>query len=344
VADAGHHPEGAPVILWFELLACTAVIFFSGTRLSTSADAIAEKTGMGRTWIGVILLASITSLPELITGASSVLIYDLPNITTGDLLGSCMFNLLILAILDVRRSRAPISSLAHQGQVLTAAFGILLLGGTTISILSAERMPSLGWIGVNSFALLLLYLLAMRVVFRYEKKRLAEFLTEVAQEARYGEISKQRAYLRLVFYGAMITLAATFLPRIADAIATRTGLGDTFVGSIFVAISTSLPEVVVSRAALKIGAVDLAVGNILGSNLSNIAILAIDDFLYWKGPLVQRMSAANAITAVGAMIMTGITMIALVYRSQKRVLLFPWESLGIYAVFALTSLLLFLQR
>ena len=166
----------------------------------------------------------------------------------------------------------------------------------------------------------------------------------MAEEARYAEISKQQAYARLAFHGALITLAATFLPRIADAVASRTGLGDTFVGSIFVAISTSLPEVVVSRAALKIGAVDLAVGNILGSNLSNIAILAIDDFLYWKGPLVQQMSAGNAITAVGAMIMTGITMIALVYRSQKRVLLFPWESLGIYAVFALTSLLLFLGR
>jgi cation:H+ antiporter len=332
------------MILWFEFLACTAVIFLSGTHLSTVADVIAEKTGMGRTWVGVILLASITSLPELITGVSSVVIYNLPNITTGDLLGSCMFNLLILAILDVRRSRAPISSLAHQGQVLTAAFGILLLGGTTISILSADKMPSVGWIGVNSIGLLLLYLLAMRVVFRYEKKRLAEFLMEVAEETRYEKISKRRAYARLVFHGALITLAATFLPHIADAIASRTGLGDTFVGSIFVALSTSLPEVVVSMAALKIGAVDLAVGNILGSNLSNIAILAIDDFLYWKGPLAQQMSAANAITAVGAMIMTGITMIALVYRSQKRVLLFPWESLGIYAVYGLTCLLLFLQR
>ena len=72
------------IVLWLQFALVTAVIVFAGYHLSTYGDVIAEKTGMGRTWVGVILMASVTSLPELITGASSVAIFDLPNIAIGD--------------------------------------------------------------------------------------------------------------------------------------------------------------------------------------------------------------------------------------------------------------------
>ena len=134
------------------------------------------------------------------------------------------------------------------------------------------------------------------------------------------------------------------MPHVADEIANITGLGRTFVGSIFVALSTSLPEVAVSRAALRMGAVDLAVGNVLGSNMFNIAILAIDDMLYFQGPILSRISGSHAITANAAMTMTAIAMIALVYRSKKRMVFFSWDSLGVILVYAVTALILFLRR
>jgi len=89
------------IMIWLQFLVCTAAIVFAGAKLSEYGDVIAEKTGLGRTWIGVVLMASVTSLPELMTGVSSVAIFDLPNIAAGDALGSCMFNLLIIALLDV---------------------------------------------------------------------------------------------------------------------------------------------------------------------------------------------------------------------------------------------------
>lgn len=312
--------------------------------MSRLGDIIAVKTGMGRTWIGVLLMAAVTSLPELVTGISSVTIYNLPNIAAGDALGSCMFNLFILAALDLKRGRDPVSSLAHQGQVLTAAFGILVLGCVTIGILAAHAIPSVGWVGITSLIILPVYLVAMHVVFRYEKRRVAEYLTELAEETQYHQISKASAYRRFTVHAILIAVAATYLPHVADDIAVTTGLGATFVGSIFVALSTSLPEIVVSREALRIGAIDLAVGGILGSNLSDIAILCIDDFLYRKGPILSHISTSHAVTATGAMVMTAIITIAMTYRSRKRAWVFPWESLGIFAVFALISLLLFLMR
>jgi cation:H+ antiporter len=289
-------------------------------------------------------MASVTSLPELVTGISSVALFRLPNIAAGDVLGSCVFNLVILALLDVRRKAPPISTRAHQGQVLTASFGILLLGLTTLGILAGNLLPAVGWFGVSSVVLLLVYLAGMRIVFRYEKRRVAEYLRNVAEEARYGQISKATAWRQFSLHALLLVGAATYLPLLADHIARMTGLGLTFVGTLFVALATSLPEVAVTAEATKLGAVDLAVGNILGSNLFNIATLAIDDFFYFQGPLLSHVSPVQAVTATAAMIMTAIVTIALMYRSQKRLVVFSWDSLGIFLVYVVLALILFSQR
>jgi len=80
------------MLLWIGFIICTALIVYSGTKLSRYGDIIAEKTGLGRVWIGVVLMASVTSLPELVTGISSVTFAGVPNIAVGDVLGSCVFN------------------------------------------------------------------------------------------------------------------------------------------------------------------------------------------------------------------------------------------------------------
>lgn len=121
-------------VLWLllQFVVCTAVILMAGVRLSRYGDIIAEKTGLGGIWIGVVLLATVTSLPELITGASAVVLVGAPEIAAGDAIGSCMFNLVILAFLDFRHP-APLSASIHQGHVLAAAFGIVQLGLAPLS-------------------------------------------------------------------------------------------------------------------------------------------------------------------------------------------------------------------
>jgi CBS domain-containing protein len=138
-------------MLLLQFAAVAGVIVFAGWNLSKHGDVIAEKTGLGRTWVGVIRMASVTSLPELITGVSSVAIFDLPNIAMGDIFGSCMFNLLILAGLDVFSHSTPISAKAHQGHVPTASFGVLMLGMAVIRISAGQNMPAIGWIGAPAF-------------------------------------------------------------------------------------------------------------------------------------------------------------------------------------------------
>lgn len=331
-------------MVWIQFIACTAVIVFAGTKLSQYGDIIAEKTGLGRTWIGVLLMASVTSLPELITGISSVAIFDLPNIAAGDVFGSCMFNLLIIAVLDAMSGASPISSKAHQGQVITAGFGVVLLGLAGVSIVAGGMIPAVGWIGAYSLLFLAAYLVAMRVVFLYEKKRIGEMLEDMAEAVRHDHISRTRAFAMYGCNALLVIGAATWLPHLGEEIAELTGLGRTFVGSIFIALSTSLPELVVSIAALRIGAVDMVLGNLFGSNLFNIGILAVDDMLYVKGPLLSYVSTTHLVTAFAAMAMTGVAVIGLTYRASKKRLLWAWDSLGIVLIYALATYLLFAMR
>ena len=106
---------------------CSSLIVFSGTRLSKYGDIIAELTGMGKAWFGLILMAAVTSLPELFTGISSIVFIDSPDIAVGDIMGSCAFNLLILAVLDYFVPGRPISSIVTKSHVLAGFFGIFLI-------------------------------------------------------------------------------------------------------------------------------------------------------------------------------------------------------------------------
>ena len=325
-----------------QFIICTVIIVYAGQELSKYGDIIAEKTGLGRTWIGIVLMASITSLPELITGVSAVAIFNLPDLAAGDILGSCMFNILILALLDLGHP-VPVSTRAHYGNVLSGSFGILLLGLVGGAIFAKTSLPSIGWIGISSLGFIIIYLLAIRIVFLYEQKRIAEFAKEIAEELQYRNISRKTAISKYVINALIVIVAATYLPYIGEELAEITGLGQTFVGSIFIAFSTSLPEVVVCVAAVKLEAMDMAFGNLLGSNLFNIAILGIDDIFYIKNPLLTNVSDTHILTTLAAIMMTAIILIGLTYRAIKKPFVFSWDSLGIIGVYLGTTLLLYHQ-
>ena len=142
----------------------------------------------------------------------------------------------------------------------------------------------------------------------------------------------------------VVIIAAIFLPKIGEGIAETTGLGQTFVGNIFIALSTSLPEVVVSISAVKMEAIDLAVGNLFGSNIFNIFILAVDDMLFVKGPILSFVNTSHIISALSAILMTAIAIIGLTYRAEKKTLLLAWDSIGILLVYIANIMLLYMLR
>ena len=332
------------MLLWLAFIICTAAIIYSGSRLCRYGDIIAEKTGLGRTWVGLIMLASITSLPELITGISAVTIIDVPNIAIGDVLGSCVFNMLIYAALDVMYRPVPLSTKAHQGNILSAGFSILLLSFVSFSLILGNQAGALGWIGLYSLIIMVMYFIAVRLFFFYEKRQFSLYVKERAVELRYKDIPMKTAHVNYVINGSIIVIAAVFLPKIGEGLAINTGLGNTFVGNIFIALSTSLPEVVVSIAALKIDAVDLAIGNLFGSNMFNLFILVIDDILFIKGPILSFVDSNHIISALSAIAMIAIAIIGLTYRASKKPLFLAWDSLGIILIYVVNLMSLYLLK
>ena len=330
------------MLLWLEFLGVTGLILFSGTKLTRYGNIISEKTGLSRLWLGIVLMASVTSLPELATGLSAVAA-DLPDIAAGNILGSCMFNVFILGILDTLSKKVPLSSKINQGNILAAGMSILLLGVVSVSLFLGDKLPGLGWIGLYTPLIAWGYLGTMRMAYKFEKKRTPSG-AEREKERPASRMTLRAAVGHYIFHAAIVVGAAIFLPSIAEGLAVMTGLGRTFIGNTFVAISTSLPELAVSVSSLRIGAVDMAVGNIFGSNVFNMFILALEDVFYFKGPLLSFVESQHLIPTILAMTMTGLAVAGLIYNSEKKRFIWAWDSFGINLIYAANLCLLYIFR
>ncbi|MEW5745197.1 MAG: hypothetical protein AB1805_07165, partial [Nitrospirota bacterium] len=336
--------SSAVTVLWLAFFGCTAVIVYSGMKLSKYGDIIAEKTGLGGTWVGVVLMASVTSLPELVTGISSITYADVPDIAVGNVLGACVLNMFTLALLDAVHRPAPLSARAHYGHVLAAAFGMLLLSLVVVNLFLDERAAPLGWISPSSLLFILLYFVAIRLIYSYEKRRLSEYVRERAEELRYEKVPLRTALLNYGLNALVVIIAALFLPGIGEGLARVTGLGQTFVGTIFIAVSTTLPELVVSFSAVRMGAVDLAIGNLFGSNIFNILILSIDDLFFTRGPLLAFAQPDHIVSGLSATAMTAVAVIGLTYRAERKRLPLAWDSLGIILIYLMNVMVLYMLR
>ena len=166
----------------------------------------------------------------------------------------------------------------------------------------------------------------------------------MAVELKYEDISVKTAILKFSVNAVFVIIAAVFLPKVGEGIAESTGLGQTFVGSIFIAIVTTIPEVVVSIAAVRIGAIDLAMGNLFGSNIFNIFILAIDDLFFIKGPMLSFVNQNHIISALFAIAMTSTAIIGLTYRAEKRTLFLALDSIVIMLFYIANLMSLYMLK
>ena len=316
-------------MVWLKLVVCILIIFFSGQRVAKYGDVIAERTGLGRVWMGVIAIALITSLPELFTGISAVTLVDAPDLAVGDLIGANAFNMLNLALLDIAHRHGPLLAAASSTHRLTGWFSLVLILVVGISLwVSAQFYSmSIGWIGWYTPVIIILYVILVRQIFQYEKRQTAQ-KTEIYS----GQESSKRLYLNFGIAAAFIIGSGIWLATIGDEIALVTGWGQSFVGSLFLAFTTTLPEITVSFTAMRMGAIDLAVANMIGSNLFNLTILPITDIIYTKEPILAGVSESHLVTAVAVVVMT-LLFIAGLRLKPGRFLRLSWWNCVMIALF-----------
>lgn len=328
------------VTIWAALAICLAVTGVAGTMLSHYGDVIASKTGLSGSWIGLVLMATITSLPELSTSISAVTIGNVPNIAVGDVLGSCVFNLVLLAILDMMLRDRPLYAEVSDAHTLSATFGIVLIGAAGLGILTAPLSSpfAIGHVGVITPVLVIVYAYIMWAVFLREKE--ANATGELID--RYPAISLRTAVTRYTIAALFVVGAGVSLPFIGKELSSAMGWSTSFVGTLFVAGVTSTPELVVTVAAMRIGAIDMAVGNLLGSNLFNMLVLAIDDAAFLDGPLLAYIRPVHASTALSAIIMSAVMIAALQSRAWRKIYRLPsLPSVILLAIYGINAWVLF---
>lgn len=208
------------MLLWLQLLLCLGIIGYAGYFLSRHGDIIAEKSGISASWVGLILLSTATSLPELATGISSVTFANAPNIAVGDVLGSTVFNLAILVLVDRLYRRETLYSRAAQGHILSASLGMILIAFAGFSLLldHAGISPAIGHVGLYSPFIVLVYLVAMRAVYSHEHRTVSKYI-EVSAE-RYPDVTLRNAVkgyaltaFTAVMMSTLVAVGLTFRPQ-----------------------------------------------------------------------------------------------------------------------------------
>jgi cation:H+ antiporter len=246
----------------------------------------------------------------------------LTNLAVGDLMGSSLFNLLILAVLDLSfRSRGQMFSRAAGAHALSATMSISLTALAAGGILLGQALaPFTVWgVSLSSWAILGAYVLGLRLVF-YDQLLAARQQLGPSPEVLVpaGRLSLPWAVLGYLGSAAVIVVAAPFLAEAAGELADLTGLGGTFVGTTLVALCTSLPELVASLTAIRMGAFDLALGNVFGSNAFNMVLLVPLDAVH-AGPLMAAVSPTHAVTCLATILITSIAIMGQLYHAERRI-------------------------
>lgn len=305
------------ILALLQFTVSAVVIIVAGTFLSRFADQIAERTGFGRLLIGSVLLAGATSLPELSVDISAVR-NGMADLAIGDLMGSSLFNLLILAVLDFSsHSRGQMLSRKAARHALSGNVSAALTAVVAVCLLTQPILgggESLG-ISYGLWLIVIGYIFGVRLVYCDQQASRAEAAEISATPDHIG--SWRTSALGFAVAAAVIVVAGPYLAMAAGTIADASGLGKSFVGTTLVAFSTSLPELVASLAALRMGAHDLAIGNVFGSNAFNMVLLVPLDVVH-KGPILAAVSTGHAVTCVAAITATMVVVVGQLYQVEPR--------------------------
>jgi len=304
------------ILHWVTFALSAAGIVVAGIRLAPYGEALGQRTGIGQGWIGLLFLATLTSIPELTTTVSGASL-NVPNIALGNAFGSNLFNVVIIAVMDVLLlGRGPFLLKARGYHTLSGGMAVLL---TLFGVFGIVLAPEVTFLGISPVSWLILvgYILGVFLLFHAERHEVVE--EEVVRKG----LSPRAAIAGFVICGAVIVVSGIFLIRASKEISLSSGLSESFMGAILVAIVTSLPELATSIGALRIGAYDMIVGNLFGSNMFNMLTLFFADAAFRRGSIYANLRGGETdqtLVAICGVTLTVVAMVSLVARSRRRIL------------------------
>ncbi|MEW9502640.1 sodium:calcium antiporter [Jeotgalibacillus marinus] len=330
----------------FIIFGLSAIItVLAAIELSNNADVLSQKTALGGLLVGTLLLGGATSLPEVTASLSAVIIAN-PDIAVGNMLGSNMFNIFIIACFDIYYRKKRLYQLANTGHLYTAGLGLALTAMTLVGLVRKVDYMVLG-VGVDSLLVAFVYGTGIYVISRMskgssdDKVMVPDFEEEVVDDS-HSTTPVRRAALSFVIAAVAIMGAGTLLSISGDKIAEITGLGSTFIGSFLMAATTSLPEAVAVLVALKLRNINLAVGSILGSNIFNMLILVGADSAYRTGSILANVAPSHQITATVVTFLSVFLVISLMRKKNTSTVSYVMPSILIVVGYFIATYLIFM--
>jgi cation:H+ antiporter len=308
-----------------------AMLVAAGVRLARDGDVIAAGTGLGGMWIGAILVAGVTSLPEVTTDVSAVL-QGAPTLAVGDLFGSNMANMLILAVADLLTRHTRMLTRVAMTQLAVGTLAICLAAVAALGIVLPG--PTLAGFGWAPLVVAGTYAAGMR--FLHRNRPAPPFRTPAEVEsARPTRSALRRATVGFGLASLAVLVAAPFLAWSTAELADRAGISRGFAGVALLAVTTSLPEAVVTTASIRARSYDLAVGNLLGSNCFNMAALFVLEVADPGRPVLAGSGSAIVVAALVGLLLTALAMLGVLDRSEdagRRIELGPIAMILVYVL------------
>jgi cation:H+ antiporter len=312
-------------------VAAGAFVIFGGAQLARAGEEIAERTRLSRLLVGMLLVAGATSLPELAIGVTAAL-DGAPDLALGNLLGASMANMAILALIDLLH-RGRVWPHVEVGHARVASITIVLAAIVTLGIISPTGI-SLGWVGLETVVVFAVYAAGVAWMRRSPSGRFGEVQALPQPMGWAGPLrAAGPAWVRFGLAALLILVGAPVVAHAAEEIAEASGLGETFVGTALLALVTASPELVASVAAVRIGAYDLAVGNLFGSVGVNLALLLVIDVAFTPGPLLAAVEPGHAVSGVGVILLMALALAALVHGLETRVRRLEPDAVALLAVY-----------
>ena len=308
-------------MVWVQFIFSAAVIVFAAIKLAEYGDVIAVRTKLGGMFVGTLLLAGATSLPELLSSISAVN-QGAPNLAAGSILGSNMFNMFLLAVLDLLNQKTRILRRVALSHTLTAALACLLIGLAAFAILAGLDFR-IGWVGWDSLLIVIVYIGGAWLL----QGRGGPPPMEIPEEEAAKIPSLRKALLGFAAATVVLVLVVPLLVRSSAEIGALTGLSAGFIGATLIGITTSLPEVVATIVAVRVGAFDMAVGNLFGSNVFNMFAFAVTDFFYTDGRIFGAIDPNFTLVALLGMLLTLLALIGNQARVERRIFFIELDAL-----------------
>lgn len=306
-------------------LGLAALIWFAGTRLSYYIDAIAEKTKISRGFLGLIILATATELPEFVTTltASS---QGTPSLALNNMFGGMMLQLAVLVAADFFVRDKVLSACPVKPTVAIA--GMLCITSLSAILIVNAIGDRIAFAHIGYGALLIggLYIISMYLLYQIQERHMwspvdlpDEDTQDVTNERRYDDKTIMRLCIYSLICALVILGCGVLLVRLAETLAAQTGWGTSFIGVTLLALTTSMPELSTCIAAVRVGAYTMAISNIFGSNMIMTFLLLPNDIIYTQNAILTTLDKPTLFAVSAGIFMTAIYIISILLRPQKKI-------------------------